>query len=204
MPNFSKDKDKNALYASSKQSINSNIIDNKDNFSEKSATLYEEYTSSIQDKNSLKDKNKELKAKIREITHSDTVVKSIFDLEKYLLPNNVIDPKKIDLSDLMHLPIFSKSKLSVGICVAAACYFSHLTAPKNRITSLMNAIGLDFSRVQITNIINSFARGYLYPITKQIHKDILANNQAIIMDETTLKVRDTKTKNGENIKKSYI
>lgn len=33
--------------------------------------------------------------------------------------------------------------------------------------AVMNAISIDFLRVQITNIINSFARNYLYPIAEK-------------------------------------
>lgn len=149
---------------------------------------------------------KEQKAKIRELMSSKSVVKSVCDLKEHVINYKgveVINPEAFTLNSFKDLPVFIKSKISVALCVVIASYFSSLTSPKNRITSMLQGYGIKLSRVQITNLINAFARAYLKPVTTRIHDDIITKCQSIIMDETTLKVRDNKTKTG-NIKRSFI
>ncbi|SPT71112.1 Transposase IS66 family [Anaerobiospirillum thomasii] len=81
--------------------------------------------------------------------------------------------------------------------------FAMLSAPKSRITTMLNGLGVDWSRVHITDIINGSSRAFFHGAAEVIHNDMLYNCRSVIMDETTLKVRSQKTKGGY-IKKSQL
>ena len=66
--------------------------------------------------------------------------------------------------------------------------------------------GLTLSREQLTVLINANARAYIHPVCELIRKDIIKSSPAIIMDESTLYVRETanrKIKEGKS-RKSQI
>lgn len=72
--------------------------------------------------------------------------------------------------------------------------FSQLGTPKNRIFNVYEGKGFPFSREHLTGGINAFARAFLHPVATQIKKDILENCSTVVMDESTLMVRENATK----------
>lgn len=110
--------------------------------------------------------------------------------------NTIIDPYKFD-SDLWgRMPLFLKSRISVGLAASMGAFFTNLSLPKSRISTFLNQLGSNYSRTQCITFINNFARAYIRPISRLIRKDILANCSSVLMDETPIKSKFKKTKNG--------
>ena len=110
--------------------------------------------------------------------------------------NTIIDPYKFD-SDLWgRMPLFLKSRISVGLAASMGAFLTNLFLPKSRISVFLNQLGSNYSRTQTITFINNFARAYIRPISRLIRNDILANCSSVLMDETPIKSKFKKTKNG--------
>ena len=157
-------------------------------------------------------KNSDNKAKVNKkilqnICRHDGAVKSSHDIAHDLISykgrNDIINPNTFDFDAFALLPCFNKCALSAGLMSALHSMFAMLSAPKSRITTMLNGLGVDWSRVHITDIINGGSRAFFHGVAEVIHNDMLYNCRSVIMDETTLKVRSQKTKSGY-IKKSQL
>ena len=161
------------------------------------------------------ERQKERRALSNQIKHSDSAHEVTVSLDcKKIDPgfgiHDVIDPFYFDAESFGVTPAFAKSKLSVALLVAAGTMFSQLGTPKNRIFNVYEGKGFPFSREHLTGGINAFARAFLHPVATQIKNDILENCSTVIMDESTLMVRENannnkKDKNSQTTgKKSFI
>lgn len=161
------------------------------------------------------ERQKERRALSNQIKRSDSAheVTVSLDCKKidpgYGIPD-VINPFYFDAESFGVTPAFAKSKLSVALLVAAGTMFSQLGTPKNRIFNVYEGKGFPFSREHLTGGINAFARAFLHPVATQIKNDILENCSTVIMDESTLMVRENannnkKDRNSQTAgKKSFI
>ena len=161
------------------------------------------------------ERQKERRASSNQIKHSDSAHEVTVSLDcKKIDPgfgiHDVINPFYFDAESFGVTPAFAKSKLSVALLVAAGTMFSQLGTPKNRIFNVYEGKGFPFSREHLTGGINAFARAFLHPVATQIKNDILENSSTVIMDESTLMVRENannnkKDKNSQTKgKKSFI
>jgi len=105
--------------------------------------------------------------------------------------NKVINPITFDAETFGMAPAFIKSRLSTTLITSWATQFSQLGAPKNRIFNLYEGNGFPMSREHLTGATNAFARAFLHPMSNKIKHDILQNSKAVIMDESTIIVRET-------------
>lgn len=106
----------------------------------------------------------------------------------------VIDPTNFNAYVFGMTPAFSKSRMSVALLTACGTIFAQLGAPKNRAFNFFEGNGFPMTREHLTGCINAFARAYLHPVCKQIRKEIILNCPAVVMDESTLLVRETATR----------
>ena len=104
--------------------------------------------------------------------------------------NEVISPNYVVQNDGAELPVFLKSCCSVGVIVDCACWFSFLSATKSKICKFLEGCGFDLGKGGLIALLNGFSRAYLNPVTKQIRLDMLTKCNSVLMDETTLKVRE--------------
>ena len=104
---------------------------------------------------------------------------------------SVIDPALFDAHTFGMTPAFVKSRLSVTLLAACGTQFCQLGAPKNRTFNYFEGNGFPLSREHLTGAINAFARAYLHPVTEAIRTDIVKRSPALIMDESTLLVRES-------------
>ena len=122
-------------------------------------------------------------------------------------PHEIIDPWALNTGAYGTLPAFSKSQLSLGMLASCACLFAQIGSPKNRSYNFFQGQGLPLSREQLTGAINSFARAFLRPVTRCIKRDILTHAHSILMDESTVLVRQlaaAKRSAGKLSRKSQI
>ena len=134
------------------------------------------------------------KQDVREIMKSPLAVVHKTKYSSHLLKNEegieAISPSYVIFNDGAELPPFLKVALGSGTLIDAICEFSFLSVPKSRICKFLQGCGFDLGKSELIALINAFARAYLNPITKQIRKDMLSKCKTILMDETTLKVRE--------------
>ena len=104
---------------------------------------------------------------------------------------SVIDPALFDAHTFGMTPAFVKSRLSVTLLAACGTQFTQLGAPKNRTFNYFEGNGFPLSREHLSGAINAFARAYLHPVTELIRADIIKRSPALIMDESTLLVRES-------------
>lgn len=120
-------------------------------------------------------------------------------LEGMLVPSvpggepDVIDPCAFNAAAeaFGNMPAFIKSSFSIGLLASGSTINSQLGVPKNRLFCMYSGLGLEVSRAQFTCAINAFARAFLHAVCERIRRGILMNCSAVLMDESTLNVRET-------------
>ena len=157
------------------------------------------------------ERQKDLRAQFSKIakspdgTATEQVIEDILEnLGRSTIP--VINPVKFNAAVFGKTPAFVKSKVSTALLAILGTELTALGAPKNRLFNRYEGQGLTLSREQLTVLINANARAYIHPVCELIRKDIIKSSPAIIMDESTLYVRETanrKIKEGKS-RKSQI
>lgn len=123
------------------------------------------------------------------LEHKTNITENLITNEKGILP--VINPLTFDANVHGMTPAFVKSRLSTSLLSACGTQFSMLGAPKNRTFNYFEGNGFPMSRAHLTGAVNSFARAFLHPVTEYIRKDIIKRSPAVIIDESTLLVRES-------------
>ena len=143
----------------------------------------------------------------RDASHAIVVdpnaLREVINLRDWLVKSQetmVIDPCQFSARGFDLLPVFAQCECSHGLMTNLASYFSTLTAPKNRISTFYSQE--DISKAEVINWINSFARAYLHPVANRIRHMMLRNNHCVLIDETTLKIRELQR--NKNIIKAQI
>lgn len=87
-------------------------------------------------------------------------------------------------------PAFSKTAMSIGLLASFGTLVTQAGAPKNRAHALYESGGYPFTRAQLVSGVNGLARYLLHPVAEVIHGDMLMHSAAVLMDESTLLVRE--------------
>ena len=118
------------------------------------------------------------------------------DLESMLVKDkagrDAIDPYAFSgVSEVYSMsPAFSKTAMSIGLLASFGTLVTQAGAPKNRAHALYESGGYPFTRAQLVSGVNGLARYLLHPVAEVIHGDILMHSAAVLMDESTLLVRE--------------
>ena len=118
------------------------------------------------------------------------------DLESMLVKDkagrDAIDPYAFSgVSEAYSMsPAFSKTAMSIGLLASFGTLVTQAGAPKNRAHALYESGGYPFTRAQLVSGVNGLARYLLHPVAEVIHGDILMHSAAVLMDESTLLVRE--------------
>lgn len=129
-------------------------------------------------------------------------------LEDMLVPaagegdEDVIDPYAFSsiAEAFGNMPAFIKSSFSIGLLASGSTINSQLGVPKNRLFRMYAGLGLEASRAQFTCGLNAYARAFLHAVCEKIRRDILMNCSAVLMDESTLNVRETAVRKARQCK----
>lgn len=157
------------------------------------------------------DRQKERKAEFRKIYNSESKTDTKVSLSDNMLTFDdgrqpVINPATFNAHVYGMTPAFIKSRLSVALLAVCSTQYSFLSAPKNRTYNFFEGNGFPMSKEHLIGAMNSFARAYLHPVTEYIRADIVKRSPAVIIDESTLNVRESasaKAKEGKS-RKSQI
>ena len=130
------------------------------------------------------------------------------NLEGMLVPSaaegapDVIDPYAFNAvaEAFGNMPAFIKSSFSIGLLASGSTINSQLGVPKNRLFRMYAGLGLEASRAQFTCGLNAYARAFLHAVCEKIRRDILMNCSAVLMDESTLNVRETAVRKARQCK----
>ncbi len=151
-------------------------------------------------------KRNQSKQDYRQLIAAPSAVQRVVDYGAHTIVdgngNEVIEPNYVVTHDGAELPLFLKSSFSVGLTIDMATWFSYLSATKSRIIKFLDDCGFTLSKAQAIGNLNGFSRAFLYPMSNKIHVDMLKHNHTVLMDETTLKVRENTRLTGQNT--SYI
>lgn len=161
-------------------------------------------------KKANKQRQKERKESFKEIKSSDNIFTREVKLEDLLMDGlngqKVINPVSFSrIADAYaQLPVFLKSQISTGVAVSATSLFGQIGAPKNRVFNFFQGHGLELTKEQWIATINAICRAFCRNVSKQIQLDILKWCKTVLMDESTLLVREYAAQSKSKTKKSQL
>ncbi len=172
------------------------------------ATTVKKQAADYKQENKLRQKAR--KESFNEIKSSDNIFTREVKLEDLLMDGlngqKVINPLTFSrIADAYaQLPVFLKSQISTGVAVSATSLFGQIGAPKNRVYNFYQGHGLELTKEQWIATINAISRAFCSNVSAQIKLDILKQCKSILMDESTLLVREYAAHSQSKTKKSQL